>query len=102
MASARTKAMTSPLRPKSEPASSTMAESPPSNSAVFSPFTPRSSSRQLLRERVITGWCSALPTAQVDRPRVEHLVVAHDVEAFVQRDGRVDVRGHDPHLGPDA
>src|SRR4051812_34950268 len=102
MASARTKAMTSPVRPKSDPASTTKAESPPSNSAVFRPFTPRSSSRQVPGERVITGWCSALPAAQVHRPGVEHLVAAHDVEAFVQRDGRVDVRGHHPHRVTDA
>ena len=36
--------MTSPVRPNSEPASSTRADNPPSSSAVFRPFTPRSSS----------------------------------------------------------
>src|SRR5689334_3776142 len=100
MASARTKAITSPVRPNSEPASSTSADSPPSSSAVLSPFTillPSTTGRTSDHARVFR-----LPPPQVDRPRVEHLVAAHDVHALVQRDRGVDVRGHHPHPVPDA
>ena len=43
------------------------------------------------------GRCSALPAAQVDRPGLDDRVAAHQVQALVQRDGRVDVRGQHPH-----
>src|SRR5690348_11408323 len=99
IASASTNAMTSPVRPNSDPASSTNADRPPSSSAVLSPFTillPSTTGGTSDHARVFR-----LPTPQVDRPGVQNVFAAHDVQALVQRDGGVDVRGHHAHPVPD-
>ena len=43
-----------------------------------------------------------LPAPEVDRPRVDHVVAAHDVHALVQRHRRVDVRRGAPDVIADA